>query len=86
MEEPMFFPTINGNIMSIPDLPKAELYAYLRTNKSDLISAKKDGIKFTESISYKPVVAVREVKTEATKELKELKEDVKIVHVLVKTH
>ena len=53
--------------MPIQDLTKAELFKYLKANKVALVAEKKLGIKFTDAISIKPVVASREVKTEAVK-------------------
>jgi len=54
--------------MSLDNLTIKERHEYLRANKANLIAAKSAEVKFTDSISVTPVVAVREVKEKAAKE------------------
>ena len=54
--------------MNINDLHGEELFTYLRKNQDTLIKAKKDTLKFTDSLTCSTVVTQREPKIDATKD------------------
>ena len=54
--------------MNINDLHGEELFTYLRKNQDTLIKAKKDTLKFTDSLTCTTLVSQREPKSEATKD------------------